>query len=89
MALSGRQLRGFHQNSLDMLVPVLRERHTHHLVSGAAFVSAEAAVTDGLLDCAEARDIADFQSPGQSCDRTYSWGRAQPLDPCRQQGIAH
>jgi len=88
LALPGYQLRGFHQNSLDMLVPPFRERHTHHLVSGAAFISAEAAVTDGLLDRAEVRDISDLQSPGQSCDRTHSWDRAQPLDPGRQQGIA-
>src|SRR5262249_60236032 len=71
-----------------MLVPLFRERHTHHPVSGAAFISAEAAVTDGLLDRAEVRDVSDLQSPGQSCDRTHSWDRAQPLDPGRQQGIA-
>ena len=49
MILSGRQLRGFHQHALDMFVALFGKWCAHHLVSGALFVAAEPAVTDGLL----------------------------------------
>src|SRR6267154_2163745 len=54
VVLSRCQLGGFDQRTLDMFVALLRERHTHRLVGRAPFISAEAAVADGLLDRAEA-----------------------------------
>ena len=54
VALSRRQLRGLYQSTLNMLVTLLRQRHTHRLVGRAPFISAEPAVADGLLDRAEA-----------------------------------
>ena len=54
VVLSRCQLGGFYQRTLDMLIALLRERHTHRLVGRAPFISAEAAVADGSLDRAEA-----------------------------------
>jgi hypothetical protein len=54
MALSRRQLGSFDQRSLDMLVALFGERHTHRLVRRASFVAAESAITDRVLDRAEA-----------------------------------
>ena len=54
VVLSRCQLGGFYQRTLDMFIALLRERHTHRLVGRAPFLSAEAAVADGLLDRAEA-----------------------------------
>jgi hypothetical protein len=54
VVLSRCQLGGFYQRTLDMFIALLRERHTHRLVGRAPFISAEAAVADGLLDRAEA-----------------------------------
>src|SRR5206468_1662029 len=50
VALSRRQLRGLYQSTLNMLVTLLRQRHTHRLVGRAPFISAEPAVADSLLD---------------------------------------
>src|SRR6266702_6281760 len=54
VVLSRCQLGGFYQRTLDVFIALLRERHTHRLVGRAPFISAEAAVADGLLDRAEA-----------------------------------
>src|SRR5262249_32681791 len=53
--LSRRQLRSFHQGSLNMFVPLLGQRCAHLLVRGTLFVSAQATVADRLLDRPEAR----------------------------------
>src|SRR6266702_7066533 len=88
MALSRSQLCSFDQRSLDMLVALFRKRHTHRLVGRALFVTAEAAVADGLLDRAEARDIADLQSPRQCRDLTHSRNRSESFDPVGQHRVA-
>ncbi len=44
------QLRGLHQHTLDMFVALFRKRCARHFVSGAFFVTAEPAVTDGFSD---------------------------------------
>src|SRR5216684_5401776 len=54
VVLSRCQLGGFYKRALDMFITLLRQRHTHRLVGRAPFISAEAAVADGLLDRAEA-----------------------------------
>src|SRR5438445_3865568 len=53
MILSGCQLRGFHQHTLNMLVALFGKRCARYLVSGALFITAEPAVTDGFLDRGE------------------------------------
>jgi len=55
--LSGRQLRGFHQHPLDMLVALFGKRGAHHLVGGAFFLTAEPAITDGLPDRPKAEKL--------------------------------
>src|SRR5256886_14088032 len=53
MILSGCQLRGFHQHTLDMFVALFGKRGAHHLVGRALFITAEPAVTDGFSDRGE------------------------------------
>src|SRR5947208_16538378 len=48
MILSGCQLRGLHQHTLDMFVALFGKRGAHHLVGGALFITAKPAVTDGV-----------------------------------------
>src|SRR5258705_6605049 len=88
MTLSRSQFRSFYQHTLDMFVALFRQRHAHHLVRRASFVSAESAITDRVLDRAEARDIADLQRPCQCRDRTHARNRSKPLDPVGQHRIA-
>src|SRR5438874_1450822 len=85
MILSGCQLRGFHQHTLDMFVALFGKRCTRHFVSGALFIAAEPAVTNGLSDRGETRDLPDFQCPGQRCDRARSRNGPKPFDSIRQQ----
>jgi hypothetical protein len=47
--LSERQLRGFDQHPLDMLVARFGKRGAHHFVGGAFFLSAEPAIEPGLV----------------------------------------
>src|SRR6266851_4419676 len=54
VALSRRQLRSLYQSTLDMLVTLFRERHTHRLVRRTALVSAESAIANRILDRSEA-----------------------------------
>jgi hypothetical protein len=54
VAMSRCQLRGFYERTLDMLIALFRERHTHRLISRPPFIAAQTAVADGPLDCAEA-----------------------------------
>lgn len=54
VTLSRCQLRGFYQGTLDMLVALFRERHTHRLVRRTPFVSAEPAIANRILDRSEA-----------------------------------
>ena len=56
---------------MEMLITLLGDRHAHRLVRRAPFISAQAAVADGLLDRAEACYIADLQCPCQCSDRTH------------------
>src|SRR5260370_15072222 len=88
MVLSRNQLRSFDQRSLDMLVALFRQWHAHRLVGRTPFISAEAAVADGLLDRAEARNIPDLQRPRQCRDRTHARNRSEPFDPIGQHWIA-
>ena len=64
MVLSGGQLRGFDQYVLDMFVSLFRKRGSQDRVGGTLFFSAEAAITDRLLDRPEARYIPDLERPG-------------------------
>src|SRR5439155_514461 len=60
MILSGCQLRGFHQHTLDMFVALFGKRGAHHLVGRALFITAEPAVTDGFSDRGETRNLSHF-----------------------------
>src|SRR4029077_20647135 len=53
MILSGCQLRGFHQHTLDMFGALFGKRGARHFVSGPLFIPAEPAITDGLPDRGE------------------------------------
>src|SRR5229473_4190592 len=54
VTLSRCQLRSFYQSTLDMLVALFRERHTHRFVRRTPFVSAESAIANRILDRSEA-----------------------------------
>src|SRR6266516_6104326 len=58
-------------------------RCTRHFVSGALFIAAEPAVTDGLSDRGETRNLSHFQCPGQRCDRAHSRHCPEPFDSLR------
>jgi hypothetical protein len=83
VALPRSQFCGFDQHALDMLVALLGKRHAHHLVGRTPLVSAQATVADSLLDRPEAREVADFQRPGQCSDRTYTRNRPQSRQSLR------
>src|ERR1700756_1397893 len=75
----GRQLGRFDQHRLDVLVPLPGERHAHHLVGRTVLLTTQLAIADRFFDRGEPGKVADFQSPGQSRDRTYAGNRPQPL----------
>src|SRR5256884_854496 len=87
MILSGCQLRGFHQHTLDMFVALFGKRGAHHLVGRALFITAEPAVTDGFSDRGETRNLSHFQCPGQRRDRSYSRNGPDAVDSLRQQRV--
>ena len=70
-----------------MLVALLGDRCTHHLVGRSLFLSAQSAIADGLLDRTEARSIAHLEHPGQASDRAYSGDSSEPLQAITQQRI--
>src|SRR5262249_10099720 len=47
MILSGRQLRSFHQHTLNMFVALFGKRGAHHLVGGALFITAKLLASKG------------------------------------------
>ncbi len=75
MILSGCQLRGFHQYTMDMFV--VWKAVCASLVGGALFIAAEPAITDGFPDRKEPRNLSHFQSPGQRRDRPHSRDRPE------------
>src|SRR5438445_1117840 len=87
MILSGCQLRGFHQHTLDMFVALFGKRGAHHLFGRALFITAEPAVTDGFSDRGETRNLSHFQCPGQRRDRSYSRNGPEAFDSLRQQRV--
>src|ERR1039457_7246809 len=87
MVLSGRQLRGFTQYSLDMFVALFGKWSPYYLVGGALFVTAKPAITDGLFDRGEARNLPHLQGPGQGGDRPHSGNRPESFDSVGQQGV--
>jgi hypothetical protein len=87
MVLSGCQLRGFHQHTLDMFVALFGKRGARHFVSGALLIPAEPTVTDGLGDRGETRHLSHFQCPGQRRDRAHSRNGSEPFDSLGQQRI--
>jgi hypothetical protein len=86
MVLFRRQLRGFDEHTLDMLVALFGKWCAHHLFRGALFVTAEPAITDGLSNRPKTRNISHLQSPGQRSDGSNSGNAPQPLDSVGQQG---
>ncbi len=62
----------FYQYMLDMLVALLGNGHSHHLVGRALLYAAQPAVTVDLLHRSEPRVIADLQYPGQGRNRAHS-----------------
>src|SRR5437588_12967710 len=77
MILSGCQLRGLHQHTLDMFVALFGKRGAHHLVGRALFITAEPAVTDGFSDRGETRNLSHFQCPGQRRAIQSTCGRCE------------
>ena len=74
--MSGRELRSLYQNMLNVLVALLGNGRSQHLVGRALLGSAQPAITDCLFDRPETSNIADLDSPGQSGDRTNSGNRS-------------
>jgi hypothetical protein len=68
MVLSGRQLRGLHQYTLDIFVVLFGKWCPQDLVCGTLFFSAQPAVANSLFDRPEARYIPDLERPGKCGD---------------------
>jgi len=79
VTLLGRQLRGFHQNVLDMLVALLRKRCSQNLLGRTPFVATQSAVADRLLHRVEARNLTDLRSPGECRNRSYAGNSPEVL----------
>src|SRR5260370_23123641 len=71
-----------------MFVALSGKRGARHFVSGALFIPAEPAVTDGLSDRGETRNLSHFQCPGQRRDRSHSRNGPEPFDSLCQQRIS-
>ena len=65
----------FDQDRLQVLVPLLGDRHALDHVGGTSLRSAQPAVADGLLHRSEARYIIHLENPGQRRDRPDSGNR--------------
>ena len=87
MALSGCELRGLYQHMLDVFVALFGNGCPQHLVGRALLRSAQSAITDGLLDRPEARDIANLQSPRQRRDRTDAGYSPQAIQSLHKQRV--
>ena len=87
VVLSGSQFRGFDQYVLDMFVSLFRKRGSQDRVGGTLFFSAEAAITDRLLDRPEARYVPDLERPGERGDGSDPGNGSEEFDPISQQWV--